>query len=32
MRVHALFGVWQVDSFLPYPEGIGQAELGLGLR
>jgi len=32
MRLHGLFGVWQVDSFLPYLEGVGHAELELGSR
>ena len=29
MRLHALFGVWQVDSYVPcWP--VGRTELGLG--
>ena len=32
MRLHKLYGVWQVDSRLPYLEGVGQAELELGSR
>ncbi len=31
MRLHALYGVWQVDSWLPYFT-VGQAELELGSR
>ncbi len=32
MRLHELYGVWQVDSCLPYRRAVGQAELEFGSR
>jgi len=32
MKLHVLYGVWQVDYRVPCLGEVGQAELGLGSR